>query len=50
MGSQVLTPSPRLLALFQETELQHSKVVKLYRSHLLYAVQVSWDMAVGTMP
>uniref|UniRef100_A0A8C9FCT7 Ankyrin repeat domain 24 n=1 Tax=Pavo cristatus TaxID=9049 RepID=A0A8C9FCT7_PAVCR len=34
---------PNLLALFQETELQHSKVVKLYRSHLLYAVQGHMD-------
>lgn len=48
MGSQVPAPSPSLLTLFQDTEQQHSKVIKLYRSHLLYAVQVSWDMAVGT--
>uniref|UniRef100_A0A669QUY6 Ankyrin repeat domain 24 n=1 Tax=Phasianus colchicus TaxID=9054 RepID=A0A669QUY6_PHACC len=39
----VLTPSSSLLALFQEMELQHSKVVKLYRSHLLYAVQGHMD-------
>ncbi|OWK50863.1 Ankyrin repeat domain-containing protein 24 [Lonchura striata] len=26
----------------EETETRHSKVVTLYRSHLLYAVQVSW--------
>lgn len=47
MGSQVPAPSPSLLTLFQDTEQQHSKVIKLYRSHLLYAVQVSWDMAMG---
>uniref|UniRef100_A0A8D2MLQ6 Fibronectin type-III domain-containing protein n=1 Tax=Zonotrichia albicollis TaxID=44394 RepID=A0A8D2MLQ6_ZONAL len=31
----------------QETETRHSKVVTLYRSHLLYAVQVSWGQGWG---
>uniref|UniRef100_A0A8C0EK78 Uncharacterized protein n=1 Tax=Bubo bubo TaxID=30461 RepID=A0A8C0EK78_BUBBB len=35
----VLKPSP----LLQETEKRHSKVVTLYRSHLLYAVQGHMD-------
>lgn len=35
-----LWPNP--LPVLQETETRHSKVVTLYRSHLLYAVQVSW--------
>ncbi|KAM9620034.1 ankyrin repeat domain-containing protein 24 isoform 5-T5 [Morphnus guianensis] len=30
-----------------ETEMRHSKVVTLYRSHLLYAVQVRWGCGCG---
>lgn len=35
-------PCLNLLVGLQETEKRHSKVVTLYRSHLLYAVQVRW--------
>ncbi|NXU52450.1 ANR24 protein, partial [Turnix velox] len=35
----LLLPCWNLLTLMQETETRHSKVVTLYRSHLLYAVQ-----------
>lgn len=41
-----LWPNP--LPVLQETETRHSKVVTLYRSHLLYAVQVSWGQ-LGTL-
>ncbi|KAI1230623.1 Ankyrin repeat domain-containing protein 24, partial [Lamprotornis superbus] len=33
----------------EETETRHSKVVTLYRSHLLYAVQVSWGQGWGQL-
>lgn len=42
-------PCSNRLAVLQETEMRHSKVVTLYRSHLLYAVQVRWDVAVGEL-
>ena len=41
--SPMLKPSPHL----QEAEKRHSKVVTLYRSHLLYAVQVRWGRGWG---
>lgn len=40
-------PCSNPLALLQETEMRHSKVVTLYRSHLLYAVQVRWGRGCG---
>lgn len=40
-------PCSNPLTLSQETETQHSKVVTLYRSHLLYAVQVRWGRGCG---
>lgn len=42
-----LWPNP--LPVLQETETRHSKVVTLYRSHLLYAVQVSWGQGWGQL-
>lgn len=40
-------PCSNPLAVLQDTEMQHSKVVTLYRSHLLYAVQVRWGHGCG---
>jgi len=42
-----LAPCSNPLTLLQETEMRHSKVVTLYRSHLLYAVQVRWGCGCG---